>query len=79
MKDNYETPLRTARYKVIVKSSSACGIYFTCPACHFDMLKSDRQMYPRFRECPNCHADLVFPDPRETHEIHRRMANVYVP
>ena len=76
---SYDVPLRTKRFKVIVKTSSACGIYFVCPCCHFEMLKADKHMFPRFSECPNCHADLTFPDPRETHEIHRRFANIYVP
>ena len=79
MEDKYETPLITKRLKVIVKSSSACGIYFVCPACRFEMLQPENFRYPKKMECPSCHADLSFPDPRELHDIHRHMADVYVP
>ena len=77
MEDKYETPLRTAGLKVIVKSSSACGIYFMCPACHFEMLQPECNKYPKFRECPNCHADLSFPSPSEINQIHKHVADMY--
>ena len=75
----YDVPAESVRMKVLVKTSSACGIYYRCPCCGFEMLKPDSAVMYKYDKCPSCSCELIYPVGKELHQILVHNANRYVP
>jgi transcription initiation factor IIE alpha subunit len=76
--EDYKLPERTLTEKAIIKTSSAVGIYFVCPACHMELLYPDER-FGGLKECPMCHTDLRTPVGKEKDLVIRRAMDAFIP